>query len=202
MKAAAPTYKVVGRTAVHKNILKMFETERKNLLNILQANDSKYSFTTDAWTSRTNIAFMSVTIHWISSSWELREKTLDFAKLNGSHTGVYLAEVFNKILDTFNIAPQRFLSMTTDNASNNKTMMEELAKKFSLKGVTITADEQWIPCVAHTMNLAVQDALLQLKILPSDESLEDDDALGTNISAVARLRKMIVKVSFNVDSIS
>lgn len=200
MKEAAPTYKVVGCTAVHKNIMKMFETERKNLLNILQANNSKYSLTTDAWTSRTNIAFMSVTIHWISSSWELKENTLDFAKLNGSHTGVYLAEVFNKILDTFNIAPQRFLSMTTDNASNNKTMMEEKAKRFSLKGVTITADEQWIPCAAHTMNLAVQDALLQLKILPSDESLEDDDALGTNISVVARLRKMIVKVSFNVDS--
>ena len=195
IRAAAPTFKLVGRTTIQKDVIKMFDSERKILKNMLEDNDSKYSFTTDAWTSRTNLAFMSVTIHWINESWKLREKTLDFPKLKGSHTGANLAAVFSKLLEDFNIAPQRFLSMTTDNASNNSTMMEELTARFEMKGVTISPAQNWIPCIAHTMNLAVQDALSLLKIMPSDEVLEDDDTPGTGIPAVARLRKMIVKVS-------
>ena len=77
IRAADPTFKLVGRMTIQKDVIKMFDSERKILKNMLEDNDSKYSFTTDAWTSRTNLAFMSVTIHWINDSWELREKTLD-----------------------------------------------------------------------------------------------------------------------------
>jgi hypothetical protein len=198
MKTAAPTFKMVGRTTIQKDVLKMFQHERSIFKTVLEDNESKYSFTIDAWTSRTNLAFMSVTIHWITDTWDLKEQTLDFSKLKGSHTGANLANVFNSVLEDFNISPQRFLSMTTDNASNNKTMMEELKLKFEMKGVSICPEQNWIPCVAHTINLAVQEALSHLNILPTEEiTADDDDDLPVkNLSAVGKLRRLIVKVHF------
>jgi hypothetical protein len=194
MKAAAPTFKVVGKSTISKDVLSMFKEERQELVLLLKRNTSKYSFTTDAWTSRSNLAFMAVTIHWINSDWELREQTLDFAILHGSHTGVNLAKTFCALLDSFNIMPARFLSMTSDNASNNGTMMAEICSAFLLKGVNIDVKQNWIPCVAHTMNLAVQVALSHLKIAPAEDELEDSNEIGSEKPPIVRLRKLIVKV--------
>lgn len=62
------------------------------------------SFAIDAWTSRNQIPFLGISVHWIDRDWRLRSSTLDFGTLSGPHTGENLAKRFLDILQDFSIA--------------------------------------------------------------------------------------------------
>ena len=53
----------------------------------------------DAWTSANYIPFLGITVHWISSKWELKEILINFCKLSGSYSGENLYESFIKCCD-------------------------------------------------------------------------------------------------------
>ena len=52
---------------------------------------------------------------------------LAFKHVGGSHTGIKLAEVLNSVLNRYSIE-DRVLALTTDSASNNTTMVDELRR--------------------------------------------------------------------------
>ena len=56
--------------------------------------------------------------------WNYHEVLLAFEHVEGSHTGIKLAEVLKSVLIRHSIE-DRFLALTTDIASNNKTMVDE-----------------------------------------------------------------------------
>ena len=67
-----------------------FEVERTKLRDKLQKIPGGISVTTDIWTTETyDKSFMSVTIHYLNSSWKLRSILLDFISMKESHTGSY-----------------------------------------------------------------------------------------------------------------
>lgn len=51
-----------------------------------------------------------------------------------------------------------------DNAQNNDTAMDCLEQNLATRGVHFNCQEQRIRCFAHVLNLAVQDALVQLPL--------------------------------------
>ncbi|GJP71884.1 hypothetical protein CLOP_g2678 [Closterium sp. NIES-67] len=55
-------------------------------------------FTTDIWTSVASQAFMVLTGHWITSDFQLRQVVMEFEQLHGSHTGLLIAETFERVL--------------------------------------------------------------------------------------------------------
>lgn len=61
------------------------------------------SFTVDAWTSKNQLPFLGISVHWINKKWELQSLTLDFCLLSGQHSGENLAQQFLKVLEDFNI---------------------------------------------------------------------------------------------------
>ena len=61
------------------------------------------SFTVDAWTSKNQLPFLGISVHWINKKWELQSLTLDFCLLLGQHSGENLAQQFLKVLEDFNI---------------------------------------------------------------------------------------------------
>ena len=54
-----------------------------------------------------------------------------------------------------------FFAITTDNASNNKTMSVSLKNLFRESGSTFTKKFH-VPCMDHVLNLAVQGGLKEL----------------------------------------
>ncbi|CAE6441197.1 unnamed protein product [Rhizoctonia solani] len=52
--------------------------------------------------------------------------------------------------------------ITLDNASNNNTLMQELAQAFESRGIEFDEKENWIRCFPHVMNLAVNAILKSL----------------------------------------
>ena len=47
----------------------------------------RFSLTSDLWTSRNKLGFLSLTIHYIDSNWNLNKRTLSFKILESPHTG-------------------------------------------------------------------------------------------------------------------
>ena len=93
------------------------------------------------------------------------------------HSGEYLVEKLSEITDSLKITKAIF-TITRDNATPNNTMLNgfEAAASFYENGDCLeqpwsfTRKEGDVRCIGHIINLAVQDALLQLKAIPLDIS--------------------------------
>jgi hypothetical protein len=68
---------------------------------------------------------MAVTGYFLDQEWNYREILLSFEPLRGSHTWAYLSTVFLNLLEKHKIT-NRVLTIMTDNASNNGTLLGTL----------------------------------------------------------------------------
>jgi hypothetical protein len=109
------------------------------------------SLTCDAWQAGNADGYFAVTAHWIEeltpSKWELKSALIGFTRLNNAHNGERLGQALFKIIKRVgienkvrasymvNVLPHLPSTMkvghvTCDNASNNPTMMKELAARL------------------------------------------------------------------------
>lgn len=101
----------------------------------------------------------------------------------GSHQGAYLAEALYCVLKDYDLTPKvteikiviiyntfiidyycifpQVLAITTDNASDNRTMVEALERLLKGGGSTFS-DQYHAPCMAHVLNLPVLRGLKEL----------------------------------------
>jgi hypothetical protein len=118
-----------------------------------------------------------VTAHWIDQRFQLHEALIAFKKLEGNHTGDYLAQVLFEILEEFNIIEKLFC-ITTDAASNNTVMTKKLSRLFAERGMDWDYKRMHINCLDHIINLAVQDFLKHIKVVKNeDEEDEEGDVM-------------------------
>ena len=66
---------------------------------------------------------MAITRYFLDQDWNYCEVLLGFEYIQGSHTRTYLSETVIRILREYSIT-DRVLSITTDNALNNNTMIQ------------------------------------------------------------------------------
>ncbi|CAG8668884.1 22330_t:CDS:2 [Gigaspora margarita] len=88
---------------------------QKDVQTLLQKVSSKISITLDMWTSRTNMPFLCVMVHWIDYDWKLKKILLDIHMLPHSHTGKKIDEQLHAIFEAFDITT-KILCATTDGA--------------------------------------------------------------------------------------
>ncbi|CAG8581669.1 1337_t:CDS:2, partial [Racocetra persica] len=84
-----------------------------------------------------------------------------------------------------------YLRITTDNASNNNTMFSYFANYCTYDEIYFDINNQRVRCLAHIINLAVQDLLKNLKAEGPNENkilLNNEDIIST----VKKLRKIII----------
>lgn len=112
------------------------------------ADVPKIAFTLDGWTDPFQKAFLGVTAHWINTKWKLQEVVIGFKPLGGSHTGHKMMEAFAAVVEHFGLQ-QKVMSITSDNASNIKKMMQELATMMRDK------NSEWYKSRVHCYNFAV-----------------------------------------------
>ncbi|GBC36498.1 zinc finger BED domain-containing protein RICESLEEPER 2-like [Rhizophagus irregularis DAOM 181602=DAOM 197198] len=188
---------------IKKEIINTFNNGIKEIRKVLQEVSGKISFTIDAWTSSNSISFLGITAHWISDEWELKNILLDFVKLEGSHSGKNIKEFFLKSLKDFGIMT-KILGITTDNASNNNTFLEEVSNELAEKNIEFDNVNQHVRCLAHIINLAAQEALKSLKatvntsedeLLNQHENIQNNNnQVGVVGSILCKLRTLICKI--------
>jgi hypothetical protein len=103
IKLLRPGAKLIKADTVGRDILTVYEEHRRAFKLRLSVNKSKYSFTSDIWSSPSMVSFMAVTIHWVDELFNLQSALLDMVPVKGIHSGENIAAVFVKILDDFAI---------------------------------------------------------------------------------------------------
>lgn len=104
--------------------------------------------TTDSWTSRTTTSYMSVTCHFVEND-KMLSCLLDCFEFTDRHTSENLAEELLKVAKECDVQ-NKVVCCVSDNAANITKAIKIL--KWS--------DH---PCLAHTINLTVRDALKVMK---------------------------------------
>ena len=158
--------------------LKVIVKERQQSLLQTLPEDGKLSIALDCWTSPFRQAFMAVTGYFIDQDWNYREILLGFEPVHGSHTGINLGAVLFPLLQKHGVE-DRVLTVTTDNASNNSTLVESL--KGSIQGLELRSNIPIIrmPCIAHVIQLSLKELLGQMDANPENEREEMDFTSGT-----------------------
>ncbi|THH29942.1 hypothetical protein EUX98_g4230 [Antrodiella citrinella] len=126
MKSGQPEYWVPSPTTVARDVHQVFASVRQRVAEMLNEHEGDLSFAADCWTSPNHRAYMAITVHYEKEG-EAKCLPLDVVEVPFSHTGVALAEEFERVLREFGIQ-DKFLAFTSDNATNNDSMVAHLEK--------------------------------------------------------------------------
>ncbi len=141
-----PRYQPISRATLKEKFVTpmYYETKSKMMEDI--SIGRRHAFTTDAWTSIANEGFITTTCHYIDPrTMTLETRVLDTKRVTESHTAQNLADEMKKEVD--DKWKLKYPVAVTDNAANIVNACE--IRKYPHLG-----------CFAHTLNLAVQRALL------------------------------------------
>ena len=120
-----------------------YETAKAELLGEL-AEVETCSITTDFWSSCNSESYVTITCHYLTSSWELKSRVLTTYQVKMGHTAENIAAELLKVAQAWKI-DNKISSIVTDSAANMKAAARLTGWKH-------------IPCFAHTLNLIVQEA--------------------------------------------
>ncbi|XP_051935570.1 E3 SUMO-protein ligase ZBED1-like [Hippocampus zosterae] len=146
--ALNPMYAIPSRKTLSQRIIPgLYDRERAALQERVQKAIA-VCLTTDCWTSRTTTSYMSVTCHFVEN-FKLVTCLLDCFEFSERHTSENLAEELLKVAKEWNVE-NKVVCCVSDNAANITKAIKSL---------------KWThhPCLAHTLNLVVRDALKVMK---------------------------------------
>ncbi|EED15748.1 conserved hypothetical protein [Talaromyces stipitatus ATCC 10500] len=124
---------------------------------------AKISVALDCWTSPFQQAFIAITRYFIDKNWQYREILLGFEPLYDRHTSINLSAVLLETLQQHDLV-DRVLALTTDNASNNKTLLRAFNDAIESPDIPEELRLVRIPCLAHVIQLSLKDLLCLMKV--------------------------------------
>jgi hypothetical protein len=166
---------------MQRRLQSIVQDRQKDILRMLPQY-AKLSIGLDCWTSPFKQAFMAITGYFLDQEWNYREVLLGFEPLEGPHTGMNLGLVLSETLQKHHIS-DRIMAITTDNASNNQTMIASLQE--TNPSTTVIR----IPCMAHVMQLSLNRLLGQMKANPQNDTVDMVWSEELNQSAHTRAKK-------------
>ncbi|OAV88611.1 hypothetical protein PTTG_28973 [Puccinia triticina 1-1 BBBD Race 1] len=145
------------RRTVSNDIAKLYTAVQESLIESLKHHKGAMYLGLDAWQSPNGFDVLGTVLYQLVEEdkggiYHLEATPLDFVTLQKSHTGVYLAKTVQLIVEKFGLK-EKIHGIVTDNASNNKTMIEEIKTYWwpCFKG-----EMHWVRCFAHILNLIAQ----------------------------------------------
>ncbi|KGO69277.1 HAT dimerization [Penicillium italicum] len=141
-------------------------------------------------------AFMATTGYFLDKEWEYREVLLGFEPLSGTHSGVNLGKIVLQILQKHQIT-DRVLAVTTDNASNNKTLITAINDSIHELQLKTDSTIIQVPCLAHVIQLSLVELLGKIKASPKNDNTELEWSEDRSISLRARQQKRDITDTLN-----
>lgn len=169
-----PLADIVSDKTIRADLMAEYKKKIVELTTELSKVPGKISITLDGWTSKNGLPFLAIRGHWLDDEWNLLSKLLDFAYIEGSHNGYNHSIILGDCLKRLEIPWTKILAITCDNAGSNVTLFQWL-DNYGISAVT-----SQVRCLAHVLNLAVQDMLASLKV-PSHCDPDYDDALENEV---------------------
>ena len=141
-----PRYIPASRTTIGRTIIpNKYTSVKASVLGSLSAA-THCSLTTDLWTGCHRRAYMSVTVHYITSEWEMKHHSLQTREMEERHTAKNLAVELQAVLKEWGLECKAY-GCTTDNASNITNAIQNHMSLVHL------------PCIGHTLQLSIERGL-------------------------------------------
>ena len=88
--------------------------------------------------------------HWLTPTFEYRERIIDFRQLSGEHSGENLAEAVYSTLQELDLTSKLF-AITGDNASNNEKMITCLHHMLrdSNAAAPFQGQDSFVRCISY-----------------------------------------------------
>jgi hypothetical protein len=130
-------------------------------------------FSIDIWSSPNHHSLLAIVAHFINlDSRQLCKALLALRELEGANSGEAIAETFLRLINSYGIQ-DKIGYFTLDNAYNNDTMLQAVAKACGSN-----AAHRRLRCNGHVINLAVQAFLFGKNKDASDEALRQVSQLS------------------------
>lgn len=138
-----PTRSYFSRIAIPA----LYQEVREGLQSSLRSVDiDHFSGTTDLWSSSAMEPYLSYTIHYVTSSWELTSHCLQAHYMPEDHTGMNLQDALSQTLLNWELDATKLVALTTDSGSNIVLACDLL---------------HWrrLSCFGHNLDLAIQKGI-------------------------------------------
>uniref|UniRef100_A0A3B3D8W0 BED-type domain-containing protein n=1 Tax=Oryzias melastigma TaxID=30732 RepID=A0A3B3D8W0_ORYME len=140
-----PKYKLPTRQHFsEKCIPELYEKAKSDVLESLSTAE-RVALTKDAWTSRPTHSYVTITVHYISPEWSMKNHVLQTRMFSETHTGKNIGALLINACKEWKIENKN-PALVTDNARNMITAAQEAEMT------------PHVTCIAHTINLASQKA--------------------------------------------
>ncbi|CAL9012312.1 unnamed protein product [Prunus brigantina] len=157
--ALQPEFKKVSRNTNRSDVVKLYDKEKKKLMNVFSTLKGFIAVTSNMWDGGNNLPFICVTAHYIDENWLLQKRIIAFHLLEFPHTGSSIFHAMMNVFKEYNITHKIF-SITFDNASNNSSTIEQFKHVLH---PSYGGNFFHMRCVCHIINLMVQDGLKVIK---------------------------------------
>ena len=170
----------------------LYYEKKEEVKLVINKIPGKAAFTADMWTATNGIAFLSLTIHYIDASWELKNFLLDVIPMSVRHTGENMADAIMAVLRKFDLM-EKILALTTDNALSmiicSTFMAEELKTEFENQNFA------HYRCAAHVLNLAVTQGIKSInasvdKVKTLMTYIKSSHPVNENLKGLCRVKEI------------
>ncbi|QRV92764.1 AC9 transposase [Ceratobasidium sp. AG-Ba] len=149
----------------------MYLLEKGKIDEDMKQSRGRISLTSDLWSDANQRSFMAVTAHYINERGSLQDHLISFRKIDGEHTGANIAQALFQVLQESDIVG-KVGWITLDNASNNDTLMEELATSLKQYGAEFDPERNRI---RHAIINALKETAANFRAQSLADDLPIDD---------------------------
>ena len=144
-----PNYRVPSAVHITSCLQEHYAKAKTMVIRMLE-EPMHIALTTDIWTSVATRSYITVTAHFVSSSWELKTCLLQTTNFPENHTADHICEKLQEILSNFNVSCSKVVAIVHDQGSNMQCCGRRMKSEFGWESMN---------CAAHLIQLCVEDGL-------------------------------------------
>ncbi|XP_065869662.1 zinc finger BED domain-containing protein RICESLEEPER 1-like isoform X1 [Euphorbia lathyris] len=168
-----------SRRTIGRDCYVIYKEEISELKKNFKKLSSKICLTTNTWTSVQNLSYLCLIAHFIDDDWKLHKRIIGFCPIS-DRSGEVIGMAVERCLLHWGI--DRVFSVT----SSHDVGLQYLKKRLnSWKGTVLGGEYLHVRCVAHILNLIVEDSLSEMH----DSILRIRNAIKYVRSSPSRLQK-------------
>ncbi|KAJ0988890.1 hypothetical protein J5N97_007246 [Dioscorea zingiberensis] len=157
-----PMFKMITPSIVREDCLALFEKEKKSMKEKFVSSSQRVSLTSNLWTSKQGLEYISLTAHFINDEWKLQKQVLMFSMAESPRNSMAVANVILKGIREWNL-DSRISNITLDDAHMNDALVDDLKENLLLRNSLLLNGKLFhVRCAAHVLNFIVQDGLKEI----------------------------------------
>ena len=144
-----------SHNSVSSYVIRLYDYLRPHVVSELSRAQSKIHISFDGWTTKSGKrGFLGIVAHYVDRQGNIADLPIALPQLTGAHSGEMMAKVVTQTLGEFGITADCIGYFVLDNASNNDTAVDAIARTMGFNPL-----HRRLRCSPHTINLIGQTLL-------------------------------------------